>query len=850
MLKKYGSVAITLVACVLIFLSVYAFFGFYPFGEGLVAWCDMTQQTIPLINSFKDIISSGFGMFQNFSHAGGMDFYGVFFFFLASPFNLLTLFVDKLNIPQFMNILVMLKLSVAGAAAAYFFSKRYEELGVALKTLLGISYAFCGYGMLFYQNIIWLDIMILFPFILLGMYSLLEEGKMLTLIVTLNLCIVINYYISFMVILFIILFFGIKSVFKKCSSDTYIKLGISALIVLILSAVVWLPCLIQYFSSARGENVIDGLVKSAFLGHFETTVPIILCSALSISVILFSAISGNFKNNKDKLVIILTLIIPLVVEPVNMIWHTGNYMSFPARFAFITVFLMEELCAECLSQIPSVKKGNTLISILSVFLCAVCGGFILWYTKVNIKELSTYTSSLWGNFSSFEKILGIFTAALIVYCVILFVYRRQKISKTVFSLALSLLIVCECVSSMHIYMVPTKDSFDYENYEKIYTAVNTLDDESFCFVKQDKKYTDANQLGGFGLNTFGHYTSLNSASFMEAAKMLGYSGYWMEINSSGGSLLSDALLGIKYSLVKDEDDYSFTQNKVFRAALFSDSQFPEMLIGSRLTALDKALAGVTKTNLVTKYDSAEKVEGRFGGALYENELIHYTADVKEPTALYFDCYNGFSNNLVEPLNDSISVYVGNKTVISGFPNQSSNGLVYLGEFENTVVNITIKVSKDIFAKSFGIFGINVTEFNRVCATSEGINLKQSGGSLEGEITSSKEKNVFVGIPYKEGIRISIDGQQVEANKALTGFVSFNTNGLVGKLRISYVPKGFTAGVCITVIGVILFIALLVFKRIEFSKPLQKIAKLLFKMLFTVFVLAVYIAPVILCLLKP
>ena len=79
MLKKYGSVIITWVVCVFIFLSVYAFFGFYPFGEGLVAWCDMSQQTIPLINSFKDILSSGFGMFQNFSHAGGMDFYGVFF---------------------------------------------------------------------------------------------------------------------------------------------------------------------------------------------------------------------------------------------------------------------------------------------------------------------------------------------------------------------------------------------------------------------------------------------------------------------------------------------------------------------------------------------------------------------------------------------------------------------------------------------------------------------------------------------------------------------------------------------------------------------------------------------------
>ena len=35
--------------------------------------------------------------------------------------------------------------------------------------LLGISYALCGYGLLFFQNLVWLDAMALFPLLMLAL---------------------------------------------------------------------------------------------------------------------------------------------------------------------------------------------------------------------------------------------------------------------------------------------------------------------------------------------------------------------------------------------------------------------------------------------------------------------------------------------------------------------------------------------------------------------------------------------------------------------------------------------------------------------------------------------------------
>ncbi|MBQ8534041.1 MAG: YfhO family protein [Clostridia bacterium] len=844
MLKRYASVIYSVAITSGLFLLLYALSGFYPFGEELVSWCDMNQQTIPLINTFKDIFSEGSGLFQNFRHAGGMNLYGVFFFFVSSPFNILTLFVDKADIPQFMNILVMLKLSCAAGVAGYFFSKRYPSLNTLIKTALSVSYAFCGYGMLFYQNIIWLDIMILFPLILLACHILLEKGRVLPLIAALTACVVINYYISFMVILFLILFFGMKGLFKKTSSDTFVKLGIGVVSALLLSAVVWVPSLIQYFSSARGNGLISGLQSASFFTSYQTAIPVVLCSALTFSVVMFAAASGRLKLHKDRFFTILLLLIPLIIEPVNMMWHTGNYMSFPARFAFITVFLLCELCAEVINDVDSVQKSNKWFAALSVSLAAVSGGFLLWYTNRNFDTLSIYTRTLWGNSQSFEGIFGAFTVAFAVFAVIFGLLRYKKISKGVFAAAISVLLIYECVCSTQIYVISAKGSFDNQNYQNVLESTKDLTDDSFYFTKLDKKYTDANQLGGFSVNTLGHYTSLNSASFMEGAKMLGYSGYWMEINSSGGSILSDALLNIKYTLKRDHNgEYFFEKNEVFPHIIYSDTPFPETLSGDRLTSLNNAIKGATGVELVSKYLSSEGVEHRFGNELYENEVIHYTVQVSEPTALYFDCYNGFSNALTEPINEAVTVYADSLFITGNYPSQNSNGLLYLGEYQNTTVDISVKMNRNICASSFGVFGINKTLFNEVLQGIKGDTLTQNGGELLGSVQKDAPRYAFLGIPYKEGMRVLIGGEEVDVKKALTGFVTFDTEGLSGEIEITYVPKGFYAGILLTLLGVAAVLLIVLFKN-SYPPVLHKTATVMFNILFIIFILAVYILPVI------
>ena len=71
--------------------------------------------------------------------------------------------------------------------------------------VLSVIYAFCGYGMLYYQNNIWLDMMYLFPLLMVAFRELFEKKRIIPYTVMLTLMMIVNYYISYMIVVFIMI---------------------------------------------------------------------------------------------------------------------------------------------------------------------------------------------------------------------------------------------------------------------------------------------------------------------------------------------------------------------------------------------------------------------------------------------------------------------------------------------------------------------------------------------------------------------------------------------------------------------------------------------------------------------
>lgn len=251
------------IAVIVIGLAVFAGSGLYPFGDKTLAWCDMHQQVLPLLLDFKDILEGKGDFLFNWQNAGGMNFLGVFLFFISSPFSLLVAFVDKADMMLFMNIMTLMKMAVCAITANAYFRTCHKKLDATYSALFSVMYAFSGYSMLFYQNTVWLDVMYFFPLLLIAFNSLVKRKRTGGLIFCLVGMLVLNYYLSYMVVLFTILYFGVYIFLNRKKGSTkgiaprfIIGCGIAALI----SAVVWLPSFAQYLSSARGCEHTQGSV--------------------------------------------------------------------------------------------------------------------------------------------------------------------------------------------------------------------------------------------------------------------------------------------------------------------------------------------------------------------------------------------------------------------------------------------------------------------------------------------------------------------------------------------------------------------------------------------------------------
>lgn len=194
-------------------LVLYAMKGLFPFGEYTISWCDMNQQVVPLLCEFKDILEGKGSLFLNLQNAGGMNFWGVFLFFISSPFTFLVAFVEKWQMMRFANILVLLKMMLCAGCASIFFDRVFPKLRPVFVIILSVSYAFCGYTMLFYQNMVWLDMMYLFPLFLLSLRRLAKTGSLVPYAFSLAAMIAVNFYLGYMLVLFLILAAGIWILF-------------------------------------------------------------------------------------------------------------------------------------------------------------------------------------------------------------------------------------------------------------------------------------------------------------------------------------------------------------------------------------------------------------------------------------------------------------------------------------------------------------------------------------------------------------------------------------------------------------------------------------------------------------
>jgi len=353
----------------------------------------------------------------------------------------------------------------------------------------------------------------------------------------------------------------------------------------------------------------------------------------------------------------------------------------------------------------------------------------------------------------------------------------------------------------------------------------------------------------------------------------------MEISSNGGTGLSDALLGNRYSIkgaawlhptedvIYKNDEYGIVRSWLPTTAAVvvptarSDQyrQLPGMNRLENQRLLAKACLG-TDSGLFTQYgeDASSDVKPVYDGSTYSISVdqqknpfapgITYTAEVKGRQNLYFDCFGNLSNHLSESYFGAVDVYANGKLVDQNYPSKNNNGLLLLGAFRDQTVKVEVILHKSIEVTSFGLMGMDIDRAKELLGQAAGVDIRYSGSRLSLDAQAADDSSsLLIALPNAKGLTVKVNGQACAPVPALEEFMAVPLQKGENRVQISFCPPGLKPGLALGCAGVLLTAVFLRRRRrglpVSLPAALQKAMYWLFSAFAAVVFAAVYLMPV-------
>lgn len=276
-----------------IFASVAA--NVYPFGSNSFLTEDLKYQYIDFFAWFQNVLSGEASIFYSSAQALGSNTWGLFSYYLSSPFNLLVVFFDEYHLTEFVYLITSLKLGCIQIAFTAFLKKRFG-LSDGKAALLALCFVWSSWTASQLRNPLWLDSLTVLPIMCLAVYRFINDGKWKLLLGSLVTSIIVCWYIAYMSILFVSLYLifeyylayiGNKKAFdrKVLLKKVFIYVGI-LILSLLLCAWTFLPTILSMVGDASGEVI--GVETQSSLETLLDHKTLLLFAALAIGILVGS----------------------------------------------------------------------------------------------------------------------------------------------------------------------------------------------------------------------------------------------------------------------------------------------------------------------------------------------------------------------------------------------------------------------------------------------------------------------------------------------------------------------------------------------------------------------------------
>ncbi|MBQ5808642.1 MAG: YfhO family protein [Clostridia bacterium] len=898
--------------------AIYAALGTYPFGESSVLVLDLNGQYVFFFEALRDLVYGEGDFLYSFGRALGGEFMGIYAYYLASPLSYIVCLFPKHAILEALYTMFVIKCGLCGLTFGYYMHKTGKVQGKSATVMFSTMYALCAYNVIYQHNTMWIDCVILLPLVALGLERLISERRYMLFTVTLALSILSNYYIGFMVCIFV-LAYSVYYYFSipKRESNLYgerlhfiravMRVVIFSLIAIAISMVITLPAvyalsfgkddfqtagldisnplaLIENFKSnphfklTQRFDFIDLLAKF-YAGAYDTVRPDGLPNVYSgmLALILLPLYFLNSKRPKSERIGVAVFIVFFVLcfnfNPADMAWHgfaIPNWLNY--RYSFMLSFILIVAARKAYDSLEE-NGPRTLLAT-----CLALAFALLVMQKTGFKGV--------GDFECVWLSLAFIT----IYCIALSLASRSHTKETT-AMIMCVVVALEMFCTGLLGLVQLDEDVvisSYTSYHDFNDSIQPIidevkaEDDSFYRMEKNehRKVCDPYALGIRGLS--GSTSTLNKETILFLQRM-GYSSksHWSKY--LGGTPVSDSLLGIKYLVTTTNDQtvhsswsevYKIDEENGYQVYLnpyalaiacvvnndmqdlyFSDPN-PQEAYDAReeaeYTESEEPIelpALIPYEQLNNPFDRMNAMVTAMLGSDEEIQLFKKIKGVKVTTDNINLSFAG-GHKKYAPLNSGSSAsieYAVTPAVdgiiycyfASNYPREAKltvNGTSYGTYFGNETQRIvalgnretakTINVRLTLTQSDLYIMNGETDFFWYLDeAVYEEVMAKLVQGNMQieeytesyfkGTVTTSEEfTTVYTSIPYDEGWKVYVDGEQVEIFKSLDALIAFDIDGEYGEHEVilKYAPDAVRNGILITLAGILLLVLIAVFDK--------------------------------------
>lgn len=581
----------------LLTLLAYALFGVYPFGERSVLTLDLNGQYVYYFENIRDAFWSGRNPLYSWSRNLSGGYQGVIGYYLASPFTFIVILLPRKMIIESLMIMQLCKVGACGAAFCAY-AQKSKNVPPIPSLLFSTMYALMAFVAIQLIDPMWVDGPIFLPLIILGLEYLVDDGRKINFIIPTALMFIANFYIGFMVAIFVgiyfiyYLFFGTKRKFDlKGYAVTIGRMALATGVVLLCSYIMIMPV---YNALKLGKfdfstpdyslrtmfNPLELLATFLPNQYYSVNVdegtrmygrPEVYCGVLSFVLAPLYFFNRNIKRNR-KIgygLLLFIMFFSMWIKPINMMWHGGQDPNWlPYRYSFLVSFIIVSMAAETFSKLEGYKLNialpagvfGALAALIFVF-DAVMPNFNYNEERYKYVAKLPYKSTLTINGQSVEHLwLGTlaFGAALAaIYLAFAYSYSHAKTKKNrnYIALGMAVFVLFEAGYNTFDTILKIDKEVYYSSknsYSTIMDAPNVaaqLKEYDGGFYRTEKTFfRNVNDNQAYGFKGISHSSSVMNTKAINFIETLGYSTKSYETRYDGNTPVADSLLGIKYVL--------------------------------------------------------------------------------------------------------------------------------------------------------------------------------------------------------------------------------------------------------------------------------------------------------------